>query len=76
VAAFFDCAVTIYHQPYAYWQGTLNATNERNPVGNFMMNRHQRGIFILSFAWLAAIMPVGMAIPKKVLPYFNLGITM
>jgi hypothetical protein len=64
-ASLFDAVITIVHQPKEYWNGNLNVANEANSIGNFMMNQHVSGIFIVCGIWLILIGILGYYIPKK-----------
>ncbi|WP_282035909.1 hypothetical protein [Saccharicrinis aurantiacus] len=71
-ASIFDSVITIVHQPSEYWDGNLNKANEANPIGNFMMNYHTSGIFILCGLWIIAIALLGRYLPLKIARVFLL----
>ncbi|MFA5298041.1 MAG: hypothetical protein WC389_07515 [Lutibacter sp.] len=75
-ASLFDITLTIVHQSKEYWSGNLNMTNERNPIGNFMMKNHVSGIFIISIFWLILIGVVGYYLPRKISRIFLLFVLM
>ena len=64
-ASLFDAVITIVHQPKDYWNGNLNAANEANDIGNYMMKQHVSGLFIVCGIWLILIGILGFYIPKK-----------
>jgi hypothetical protein len=64
-ASVFDIAITIAHQPKAYWTGDLQAANEGNPIGAFFMGNHISGIFVISGFWLLLIGFLGYYLPRK-----------
>jgi len=64
-ASLFDATITIVHQPKEYWNGNLNAGNEANDIGNFMMKQHVSGIFIVCGIWLVLIGIIGFYLPKR-----------
>ncbi|MBD2756878.1 hypothetical protein [Spirosoma validum] len=69
-ACLFDEAITIVHQPAAYWNGNLNRANEANPIGALFMKSHVSGIFLLSILWLIAIGVIGYFLPLRYLKIF------
>ncbi len=69
-ASVFDIAITITHQPKEYWNGDLNASNEGNPMGKFMMTSHVSGIFVISIVWLAVIVLLGYYLPMRIARIF------
>jgi hypothetical protein len=71
-ASCFDIVITILHQSEKYWQGNLSLANEGNPFGNFFMNWHQSGIFIISAFWLLLIVLLGYKLPQHLSRFFLL----
>ncbi|MCZ8023629.1 MAG: hypothetical protein O9294_17830 [Cytophagales bacterium] len=63
-ASIIDIAITVFHQPKAYWQGNLQFANEGNPIGKLFMQNHIMGLFIISALWLVIIALLGYYLPK------------
>ena len=71
-ACLFDEAITIVHQPAAYWNGDLSMANEANPIGAILMKNHVSGIFLISILWLILIGIIGYFLPIRLLKTFAL----
>ncbi len=72
LAAIIDIAVTVIHQPKAYWNGDLTKANEANPFGASLMANHVSGIFVISGIWIVIITIMGYYLPIRYSRYFLL----
>jgi hypothetical protein len=64
-ATLIDILCTIIFQSNEYWQGNLQAANEANPIGAYMMQNHVSGIYVISIVWLVLIGLLGYYLPKR-----------